>query len=101
MTASTSSLSFTDCYDVLDQAMISAKGIRVKFDSRETAWHFRTRLYYARARNRIDNAESYPSDHPLFGRSEYDSLQVRVRENGKGWEVLVEKLNSEMQIEEI
>lgn len=80
MASSTSRLSYSDCYDLFDKALAADKGIRFPVLDKGSANHFRVRLNTARALNRRDNYASYTEDHPLWGRSEYDSLSVLVRD---------------------
>lgn len=102
MTTSTSKVSYIDCYDALDRALASAKGIRLRFTDRGAAWSFRLKLNRARAINREDNAEIYDLGHPLHGRSEYDKFQIYLREGDEGeWFLLIIPVNNSMVIEEI
>lgn len=80
MTASTSRLSYQDCFDVLDQALEDTKGARVKFEGYSSASYFRSRLHNARQIDRKDNRDIHSEDmtHPMFGRSVYDKLIVRI-----------------------
>lgn len=80
MPTSTSRLSFQDCFDYLDRALADDKGIRIGFNRYGDAMQFRLRCNKARAVDRQENAETYESTHPLFGRSEYDCLLLRVVE---------------------
>lgn len=101
MVTSTSRLSFTDCYDILDRALESERGVRITCEDEGQARHLRTRLHSARQIHRRDNAETYPLGDPRHGSSEYDVLTVKLRANGKGVFLLVEKVSTGMQIEEI
>lgn len=108
MVTSTSRLAYTDCFDLMDKAITDPKGIQVKFARQEDAWHFRIRLHTARKIDRLDNKVVYAEGHPLYGRSVYDVLTMRIRlENGPAgpaWlrleridarEFIVESLNIE------
>lgn len=101
MTMPTSRLAYYDCYEILDKAIDSPRGIRLRFATEGAARHFRTRLHKARQINRLDNAETYDPSHALHGRSEYDPLTVKLRPNGEGWVLEIEPLNTSMEIEEI
>lgn len=101
MATSNSRLSYTHEYETLDRALLSPKGLRCTFPSEGSARSFQQRLNTARRKNREDNAATYPDGHPLHGASEYDTLQIRLRTNGSGSAVLIEKMDREMQIEEI
>ncbi len=101
MPPSTSRLSFIDCYTVLDQALASKLGLRLTFEDPGSARSFQLRLNTARRLNREDNAETYDATHPLHNASEYDTLLIRLKANGEGSVVIVEKVDRGMQIEEI
>jgi hypothetical protein len=79
MVTSTSRLAYSDCFDLMDKAIADPKGIKVKFSTGEDAWHFRIRLHTARKIDRIDNKDVYEERHPLYGRSVYDQLTMRIR----------------------
>jgi hypothetical protein len=78
MPTSLSRLSYSDCFDFFTEALADPKGICVSFAYDGDAYQLRTRLHTARVIDRKENAEIYPPNHPLFGRSEYDSLMVRL-----------------------
>lgn len=101
MVTSPSRLSYVDCYSVLDRALASTSGLRVTFTDVGSARSFQLRLNKARRINRDDNAEVYDASHPLHGASEYDTLLIKLKSNGSGSVVLIEKVDREMQIEEI
>lgn len=101
MVTSSSRLSYIDAYEVLDRALAARRGVRITFEDVGAARSFQLRLNKARALNREDNAETYPAGEPLHGRSEYDTLLIQFRSNGEGTFILVEKIDREMQIEEI
>ena|SRR5271166_1039341 len=94
MTFSHSRLAFSDCFELMDRALDDARGIRVKFPDFKSAWHMRNRLHHARRIDRDDNRETYKDnpDHPLYGRSAYDGLAVRVRENGEETTIILDKI---------
>ena len=73
--------------EVLERAMASEAGIRVRFDDRDAARNWRQRVHMARALLRRKNAEVYERGHPLHGATEYDILvlQMLVDEDGKWW----------------
>jgi len=94
MVASNSRLSYGDCFDLMDKAIADEKGIRIRFGTKEEAWHFRIRLHTARRIDRTDNMETYGIGHPLYGRSAYDPLTMRIRElHGEVW-LRLEKVNA-------
>lgn len=78
MSLPTSTLAYSQCYDVLDKALEDSLGVRMKMTSLPSAQHFRMRCHQARKLDRDKNAEIYPeTDHPLHGRSAYDVLIIR------------------------
>lgn len=105
MVTSPSRLSYLECYTILDRAMASNLGLRLTFPDVGAARSFQLRLNKARRINRDDNAEVYDASHPLYGASEYDTLTIRLKANGaadgSGTVLVIEKVDREMQIEEI
>lgn len=104
MVTSTSRLAYSDCFDLMDKAIADPKGIQVKFAASEEAWHFRIRLHTARKIDRKDNMQTYPETHPMWGKSVYDSLTMRIRSqgaNGIAW-LRLEKIDArEFEIESL
>lgn len=101
MPPSNSRLSYVEAYEAFDRAAAAPKGIRVHFPDRAAAAAFQFKLMKARQLDREDNLETYPPGHALYGQSQYDRLQVRLRANGEGWVLLIEPLDTTMSIEEI
>lgn len=101
MTAPTTRLSYGDSYDALDRAKDDPKGIRIRFKDYAEASTFRSRLHYARQVDRRDNLQIYDESDPLFGRSVYDTLVVRIREDTEGaWWVYIEHASIEDKVVE-
>jgi hypothetical protein len=94
MVASNSRFSYSDCFELMDKAMADQKGIRIKFATREEAWHFRIRLHTARRIDRTDNMETYAIGHPMHGKSAYDPLTMRIRERSDGIWLRLEKVDA-------
>jgi len=88
-------------YDVLDQAMDSPNGIRVRVGSRGDAMHFRVRLHKARQLDRDLNCLSRAPDDPEYGISDYDALIVLVRHEDGEWWVHIKRNIIEHEIEEL
>lgn len=80
MTISDSPLSYSDCYDAMERALEDPKGIRLKVNRVQDAYHLRMRLNQARAINRRENRRTYDPEHHLFGRSIYDRLMFKIKE---------------------
>jgi hypothetical protein len=101
MTAASTRLSYLDAYEALDRAKDDSKGIRVKFSSISEAQTFRARLNYARVIDRRDNCSIYTENDPLYGRSVYDPLMARIRQDTEGgWWVYIEHTNLEERVVE-
>jgi hypothetical protein len=65
--------------------------LAIGFEFSGDARQFRLRMNAARALDREENALVYAAtpDHPLFGRSQYDELQLKLRQaNGKTYIVI-------------
>jgi hypothetical protein len=82
MVASSSRLAYSDCFDLMEKAIADPKGIQIKFAKYEDAHHFRLRLHSSRKIDRKDNMILYGEDHPMYGRSVYDQLTMRIRKLG-------------------
>jgi hypothetical protein len=82
MVVSTSRLAYSDCFDLMEKAIADPKGIQIKFAKYEDAHHFRLRLHSSRRIDRNDNKVLYGEDHPMYGRSVYDQLTMRIRKLG-------------------
>lgn len=98
MSASTSRLSYSDCYDILDQAVANTQGIRVQVPDLGAGNNLRLRLHQARKLDREDNKETYPEGHKLHGRSIYDPLVNRLKEIRGKWWLYIEKMSAESLI---
>lgn len=85
MAGSTSRLSYQDCFELYDKALAAAKGIRHRAGSKDAAMHLKSRLHYARSIDRKDNREVYDEGEPLYGRSAYDPITIRLRQHGGAW----------------
>ena len=102
MAGSTSRLAYRDCYEVLDKALRNTKGIKVKVPDHGSGNNYRLRLHMARSIDRKDNQATYPEEHKLHGRSVYDPLVIRLRQEGKNWWMYVEKFSTEnLEIESL
>lgn len=86
MTISTSRLAYEDAYKILERAINDRQGIRIHMKDADAATHFRMRLHMARKIDREDNALIYAKGEFMHGRSEYDRLTMKIRnEEGKIW----------------
>jgi len=76
---STSRLAYTDCFEALDRALEDEKGVRVKATDEGQANHLRMRMHQARKIDRQDNCAIYEEGAPLYARSVYDPLTLKIR----------------------
>lgn len=102
MTASASRLAYTDIYAAMDKAKADKKGIRIRFADKATAQTFQARVHQARKIDRVDNTAIYEPDDPLYGKSVYDTLITRLRQDTEGrWWVYLERLILKGEIESL
>ena len=102
MTTSTSRAAYGPFYEVLDRALDSPRGIRVKCATAGDAYQYRVKLHSARILDRNLNKTVRDTDDPKWGISDYDTLIVRVRKEKVGvWWVCIEPLVIDNYIEEI
>lgn len=101
MATSNSRLAYEDCFEALDRALASSRGVRITVESEGAAYHLRNRLNAARTKDREANAETYDDEHPLHGSSQYDSLVIKLRLAGEKPVILIEKIRLNATIEEI
>ena len=96
MTLSHSLLSYQDCTEAMDQAMLDPKGGRVRFDTQQGALNFRARCHQARMLTRNMNKKVYEDPaHPQHGTCVYDELVLRLRRNGEDWYIYLERMLAE------
>lgn len=65
-------------YQILDQALASPAGARLKVESHDAAVNLRMRIHASRAVDRESNSQIYEKGHHLWWASIYDVLQVRL-----------------------
>jgi len=70
---------YADCFEDLEAALQSKRGIRIPFTASGDAIQYRLKLYRARKSDRYANLELPPS-HILYSKSVYDKLVMRVFE---------------------
>ena len=86
MSISTSRLSYGDCYEAMEKALDDSAGVRIKVESHDMAHHLRLRMHTARSIDRKDNKTLHEEGAPLYGRSIYDRLVLKIRQiNGETW----------------
>lgn len=74
-------LAYSDVREVLDRALTTDRGIRIKLDSHTTANNFKQRCNKLRVMDREQNMSIYEKDHQLYGVSVYDELTINNFEN--------------------
>ena len=81
MAYNTSITSYVDIRGALDRALLSEKGVRLRFPDEKAAMTFKGRVHSFRYQDRKENKKVYPDpDHPMHGRSAYDPLMVKTEE---------------------
>jgi len=96
LSTSKSLLAYAQLQTVLDRAIESANGVRVKQESSGKARNFVQRCYTFRALDRQRNSKLYDPSDPNHGTSPYDVLVIRQVEN----EVFITK-GEEFEVEEL
>ncbi len=101
MTVSSSRSAYSDCYELLDQALETEQGIRVSAPTEGMGLSIVTRINYARVLDRQLMEQIHPEfDHPEHGISVYDNLIVsRPREEGGAWWVYIRPKSKAWKIE--
>jgi hypothetical protein len=101
MSTSNSRHAFEDCYDLLDRALESNTGVRMKMRVGEVAEQWRVRLHRARQLSRDENRERYQPDDPNYGKSVYDNLVVSMRQVDGAWWIYITTRESPLIIEDL
>lgn len=92
MSIPTSRLAYSDCYEAMDRALDDTTGVRIKMESHDGATFLRMRFHQARAIDRKDNMAVYEDGDALYGRSIYDPLVLRIREDDDNVWLYIEKI---------
>ena len=104
MSYNKSPLAFDDIREAFERALNAERGIRITCVSRGAATILRARFNYFRWMNRKENAHTYEPDHPMWNRSVYDRLVLRIPPKGSPEEAVLyiePRLVSSLSIEEI
>lgn len=72
---------FSDCRTILERALAAPNGLRVEFASPAEATRFRMRCNQARKEDRKIAQAIHEAGTPGHGRSQFDGLVLRLREN--------------------
>ena len=96
---------FADCYELLDRALESPRGIQRYFQARGDAINYRNRLHKARTYDRENNRRVYEDGDPLYNQTIYAAITVReprFDDDREKWVLRLEKcVVEEMEIEDI
>ena len=89
---------YEDCFILYDKALADPLGARALFDTKSKARVFIMRMHQARQLERDESKKQYPKEDPRWGKSEYDSLRVTLREGdpSDGWWVYVDRHSAEI-----
>lgn len=90
MSLSGSKFAYEDCFDILNTALERTQGCRLAQPSESACNMLRMRIHQARKLERDDNAKTFERGHPMHGRSVFDKLIVRIRNEDEVWYVYVE-----------
>ena len=82
MPPNSSTLAHQDIRAAMDRALENGRGVRISCDTPGDVYNLRQRFYTVRRLDRADNAKTYDTDHPLYGRSVYDTLIVYPASEG-------------------
>ena len=66
---------------ILDRALESEKGIRVNLGTPQRATSIRMQCYTARSRDRTRSTKIYEPDHPSYGQSVYDGIELFIEDS--------------------
>lgn len=86
--------------DVLDQALASKKGVRIKFPNYNMAARFRQKCYRLMQLEMKISDKNYPEGNPLKGRNPWAGLSLHMTDDqdkpaNKGNVLWVEKMSAE------
>jgi hypothetical protein len=82
MSYNRSPLAFDDVREAFERALGAPKGIRVVCKDRGAAFVLRSRFNYFRTLDREENRKTYQPDDPMYGKSVYDRLILRIPPKG-------------------
>lgn len=89
--------SYTPELDIFEKALDDPKGARVCYADYNLAHQGRSRFQQARALDRAQNRRIYDKTDRLYGKSVYDVLVCRIREDDSGeWWVYIERHGREI-----
>lgn len=89
--------SYTPELEIFERALDDARGARVCYASRELAHQGRSRFQQARVLDRQQSKRIYKPEDKLYGKSAFDVLICRMREDASGeWWVYIERHGREI-----
>lgn len=80
MSYNTSITSYIDIRAALDRALLSEKGVRLRFPDEKAAMTFKGRFHSFRSLDRKENSKIYKETDPMFSRSVYDVLMTKTED---------------------
>jgi len=87
---------YPDCKELYERANEDPIGVRARMESEAAAKLFQMRMHQYRSLERRQSKRLYDRDDIRHGKSEFDPLVVKVREDTEGhWWVYVERANLE------
>lgn len=101
MSLSTSLLSYSDCMKFMDKALEFSNGARLRLADEGKAIHFRMRCQQARSLDREQNKAIYEKSQFMHGRSQYDVLTFRLREEDGSHYIYAERTDNVINDAEI
>ena len=82
MSLPTSLHAYVSEMEAYDQAKSKVRGIRISFGTNFSgAQAYRARLHNARVLDRKENTRGVASDHPMYGKSDFDNIIVSIRQD--------------------
>lgn len=62
--------------NMLESALDSARGIRVRYPTAGSAWNALQRFRAVRSNDRVQSFKLFNASHPMYGRSIFESLSI-------------------------
>lgn len=94
--------SYTKELEIFERALKDPRGCRVCYDTQTLATQARFRFHQARALDRAQTRRIYDKSDLLYGKSEYDILTCKLREDSSGeWWIYIERHGVEIKAVEL
>lgn len=78
MTGTLNENAYNSPRDLMEQALSSPRGIRVRFPNRPAAQSMKNRMATVVTMERKRNTKIYEPDSPLYGKSQYETLSTYI-----------------------